>query len=256
MKLNSGLRRRTENKMNAGIYKIENVLNGNCYIGQSADLRKRKHDHFYELERTNHRNSHLQRAYKKYGKKNFKFDILLYCEPFELTRHEQGLVDSLNPKYNICKECVNSSKGIKHTEKTRNNMSLAHIGNKHSEETRRKMSLASKGRKKSEEARRKMSLAQHNRPEEVQRKISLSLTGRKVSEESKLKNSLAHKNISEETRRKMSLASTGRKLTEESKQKISLARAGIKKSEEIKRNMSLAQKARFERERLQRLEEV
>jgi hypothetical protein len=37
-------------KINCGIYQIKNVINGNCYIGQSVSLKKRKYVHFYWLE--------------------------------------------------------------------------------------------------------------------------------------------------------------------------------------------------------------
>jgi len=196
--------------MNAGIYQIKNVINGNAYIGQSVELNRRSHDHFQRLKNNKHENGHLQNAFKKYGKENFVFDILLYCEPFELTRYEQKIVDILEPQYNICKECVDSPKGIKRTEESKLKMSLAANGRKHTEETKRKISLANKGRKVSEEGRYNMSVARtgHVMSEEKKQKISKSLTGRKHSEETKQKMSLARNKriISEETRKKLSLA--------------------------------------------------
>jgi len=133
----------------SGIYCIENLKNEKKYIGQSADLKRREKEHFWMLEGNNHDNGHLQNSYNKYGEKAFKFRILLYCEPFELTRYEQFFVDYYTPKllYNIRLECVNSNQGIIHSEETIRKMSEARCGENnpmygkhHSEETIKKMS--------------------------------------------------------------------------------------------------------------------
>jgi len=255
--------------MTAGIYQIKNVLNGHCYIGQSTNLESRKRDHFRRLKNNKHGNGHLQNAYKKYGKENFILTTLLYCEPFELTRYEQKLVDILNPKYNICRECVDSCKGIKHSEEAIRKTALANMGLKKSEETRHKISLAFigntyalgntnwVGKHHSEESKLKMSLVRIGNTNGLG---NTNMLGKHHSEEARHKMSLAqtgHK-VSEEARHKMSLAKKGKKLTEEHKHKLSLARIGktpakgLKHTEESKLKMSLAQKARQERERLQR----
>lgn len=58
-----------------GIYKIQNLINGKIYIGQSKNIEKRwlrhkttafnKNDHSYNLP--------LYRAIRKYGLENFSF---------------------------------------------------------------------------------------------------------------------------------------------------------------------------------------
>jgi group I intron endonuclease len=97
---------------NCGVYKIENVLNGDAYIGQSIDIPHRIRYHSRNLKIGSHYNIHLQRAFNKYGEKNFIFEPVLFCEKKELTRYEQFFVDSIG-SYNICKECVESTKGLK-----------------------------------------------------------------------------------------------------------------------------------------------
>lgn len=74
----------------------------------------------------------------------------------------------------------NFLRGIKRSDKARENISKAHIGisnGPHSEETKRKISQANKGRVFSEEARRHMSEGQKGKtiPEETRQKIKSSL---------------------------------------------------------------------------------
>ena len=45
-------------------------------MGSSSNLKVRKHAHFNTLQNGKHGNTHLQRAYNKYGKENFKWEIL------------------------------------------------------------------------------------------------------------------------------------------------------------------------------------
>jgi group I intron endonuclease len=93
-------------RYNCGIYKIENIVTGDFYIGQSINLKNRRYQHFYELKKNKHKNKYLQNSFNKYGKENFKFFILLYCDINNLTFYEQLLVDNLNPAFNLCLECV------------------------------------------------------------------------------------------------------------------------------------------------------
>lgn len=59
-----------------GIYKITNLINQKVYIGQSDRLNDREREHFYRLNRNEHHNEHLQRAFNKYGKDNFIFECV------------------------------------------------------------------------------------------------------------------------------------------------------------------------------------
>lgn len=87
-------------KNNCGIYKITNLINNKCYIGQSTRLSIRKRGHFRDLENGKHINKHLQRSFNKYGENNFKFEILQYCIPDELDELEKFYIS----KYNSCDE--------------------------------------------------------------------------------------------------------------------------------------------------------
>jgi len=140
--------------MTSGIYCIENLTNEKKYIGQSISLEKRKLNHFSLLKRNKHYNIHLQNTYNKYGKDNFKFKILIYCEPFELTRYEQFFVDYYGNEnlYNLCLECVDNCSGLiqstktieKRVEKTKGSKHW-NFGNHLSKEEKEKISSSLKG---------------------------------------------------------------------------------------------------------------
>jgi group I intron endonuclease len=56
--------------MSIGIYKIENILNGKIYIGQSKHIETRWSEHCRE---SNQEKSLISKAIAKYGKENFIF---------------------------------------------------------------------------------------------------------------------------------------------------------------------------------------
>jgi group I intron endonuclease len=139
--------------MSSGIYKITNTVNGKCYIGSAVDLERRKQQHF-----SSSHNKPLRRAMKKYGKDNFKFDILVLCEPDNLTFVEQDQLDywkkvkGWENMYNIC-PTAGSSLGVKLSEETKQLMSSQKKGDKNhnfgkqlSEEQRKLLSAINKGK--------------------------------------------------------------------------------------------------------------
>lgn len=62
--------------MKSGIYQIKNILSEAVYIGSSINLEKRESVHFSLLRANKHHAVKLQRAFNKYGEKNFKFEII------------------------------------------------------------------------------------------------------------------------------------------------------------------------------------
>ena len=151
----------------SGIYQIRNLINGKKYIGQTADLEKRKLKHFNALMGNYHYNEHLQNAYNKYGKENFVFEVLKYCRLFELTRYEQFFVDQekQDDLYNIRIECVNSNLGTRCSDETREKLSIINRGKKHTKKSKNKISKALSGKNhplygkhRSKEAKEKISL--------------------------------------------------------------------------------------------------
>ncbi len=61
-----------------GIYIIKNLVNNKVYIGKSKNIVRRFYQHKYDLKNNNFRkeNEYFINAYNKYGKENFKYEIL------------------------------------------------------------------------------------------------------------------------------------------------------------------------------------
>lgn len=85
-------------KNTAGIYIIEILGCKNFYIGSSKDLKRRNKEHLRKLIKNKHDNQHLQNAFNKYGKKSYKFSILVICENNKdfLLLLEQRIIDYYN----------------------------------------------------------------------------------------------------------------------------------------------------------------
>jgi len=135
-----------------GIYVIENLANGHFYLGQANGLKRRFKEHSSLLHRGKHENTHLQRAYDKYGSDAFVMFMMQTCLEADLDRVEQEWVDLF---WDGCKACYNmkavankppNRKGAKLTEEQRRKWSQVKLGKKFSEEHKRKIGEAHKGR--------------------------------------------------------------------------------------------------------------
>lgn len=78
-----------------GIYKITNLLNNKCYVGQSRNIYRRWQSHKYAND-----SYPLHAAMKKYGTENFSFEILEECRMDELNEKESYYIQKLRPEYN------------------------------------------------------------------------------------------------------------------------------------------------------------
>ncbi|MFC7439558.1 GIY-YIG nuclease family protein [Laceyella putida] len=87
-----------------GIYAIENVVTGECYVGQSKNIISRFQQHMNMLEKGEHHSHKLQRAFNQMAIQNFILKILELCEEDQLDVKEQEWIDklnSLNAVYNV-----------------------------------------------------------------------------------------------------------------------------------------------------------
>jgi hypothetical protein len=78
--------------MKSGIYKITNIVNGKIYIGSSVNLKERKSKHFWMLNKGIHDNKYLQMSFTKYGKENFIFEVIEYCDVCDLISRENFFI--------------------------------------------------------------------------------------------------------------------------------------------------------------------
>lgn len=98
---------------NIGIYQLRNKDTNDIYIGKSKNLKNREKKHFCRLKNHTSSNKYLQKDYDNNGSYIFIFEVILYCEDFELKRYEQSLIDLYKPKYNIYIENSTNRQGTR-----------------------------------------------------------------------------------------------------------------------------------------------
>ena len=217
-----------EFKDKSGIYLIVNKVNGHRYIGSSVNLKSRFLGHRNKLENSKHENSHLQRAWDKYGSESFEFKALFFCEKGQLVEQEGILLKAAvgSPDcYNISLDPCAAMRGRKHLPESIAKMVAIRTGTKRSAETKARMSASGKARN------------WKPTPEHLE-KTRLANIGRKPSAETRAKMSQNHackrlkeaglkREISEETRRRMSDSAKSRPpISAETSAKMSQIRAG------------------------------
>tara|TARA_B100001057_G_C22500877_1_gene813973 strand:+ start:35 stop:754 length:720 start_codon:yes stop_codon:yes gene_type:complete len=104
----------------SGVYKIHCVGNNRDYIGSAVKHLNRWSSHRYMLEKGSHFNRHLQNAYKKYGKKSFKYSLIEECVEGKLVEREQYWIDNFDFK-NLMNSSptASTSIGFKHSNETK-----------------------------------------------------------------------------------------------------------------------------------------
>ncbi|MFA5207189.1 MAG: GIY-YIG nuclease family protein [Candidatus Paceibacterota bacterium] len=100
------------------IYRILNIINGCFYIGSAFNYKNRWSHHIHLLNKNKHDNIHLQRAWNKYGSKNFIFSIIIQIfNKNNLHEIEQQYLDKYfkiykDKLYNIAKKVEGHSNGL------------------------------------------------------------------------------------------------------------------------------------------------
>jgi group I intron endonuclease len=204
------------------IYIVTNLLNNKQYIGQHAS--NDESDSYYGSGKI------LERSIKKYGKNNFKREIIQYCDyEMELDECEIYWIKELNTKvpngYNLTdggeggrgmiismrvrkkqSEMMKGNKiwlGKHHTKESNQKNRVKHLGKITSPETRQKISKANMGKKRSEEfklndALHKMGDLNPAKTPETRIKISKKLKGKFMGEINPMaKSSRKRKNLEE-----------------------------------------------------------
>ena len=110
--------------MSVGIYKIQNLINGKIYIGQSVNIEKRWsnekasafdiNDKAYEYP--------LSRAFRKYGLENFVFSIVEETSIENLDDKERYWINYYNSFFNGYNQTLGGSAGHLHNLKAKENI--------------------------------------------------------------------------------------------------------------------------------------
>jgi len=228
------------------VYKIINNINGKIYIGKANDPETRWNRHWYIVEYgENYDGFHyIHAALKKYGKKNFSFDVIEHCETeeeaFIREKNWIRIYQSNNRKlgYNLTSGGEGPSGIIKTDEEKRKNSEYMRkfwkthphpcIGRKLTEEHKKAIVAANTGRKHTDEAKEKISIANsgqnngmYGRIEAPEKRIA---RGKKISV-TKQQNPSAPHPISNETKEKLKIAvqqNLSRELTDEQRDQIVL----------------------------------
>jgi group I intron endonuclease len=145
------------------IYKVVNIVNNKCYIGQtiqSLESRKRKHLKVTADGST----AHFHRALRKYDAENFKWTILAtvaslfetnFLEPLYIERH-----DSFHNGYNM----TTGGDNCKLSEETKRKIGLGNKGKTVSAEARANISRGLTGKPLSKEHRKLLSKIHKGKP--------------------------------------------------------------------------------------------
>lgn len=124
-----------DNKDKAFVYRWINKLNGKEYLGSTSNGRRRLLTYFDDNS-LKLAKMPIYNAILKYGRDNFIFEIIEYCQPEDVIQREQFYLDHFDFDYNIL-EKADSILGYKHTVETLAKMKGRQnaLGYKHNPET-------------------------------------------------------------------------------------------------------------------------
>ena len=207
------------------IYKTTNIINGKFYVGQDFN------------NNPNYLGSgvYLNKVIKKYGRENFKKEILQVCDNIEeLNKYEKYWIKKLKSKapngYNLANGGRGNGgfcKGVKLSEEHKQKIGKGNTGKKRTEKQKRKYGESMKGKKHSEESKKKIGEGNKGKTisQEQRKKTSESC---KLNAKTNPNYGMSGKKHSDKTRKKISDKHIGMKHTEESKRKNSESNKGRK----------------------------
>ncbi len=210
----------------SGVYAIYSSIDRKFYIGSSLNMYNRMSGHFAGLMKGTHDNEYLQRAWNKYGSKNFHFVVVEECEP------NQDKLIELENYYIDHFESYDRAKGYNMSRIA--NAPMA--GRTHTEETKSKFRDVRQGwnTSKATQAAARVTFGQ-SRPVNVRAAISAGIKGQRRSLETRLNvksNHWSRRSDAAEIAEKSASKNRGKKHSEERKMKI--REAGLRRWAKIK----------------------
>lgn len=187
----------------SGVYIIVNLVNGNCYIGSSANIRKRVWSHL----RCKKGSAIVATAIRKHGVENFEAHVLEMSPRAALPEREAWWMNFLRPEYNATDLTITGGRVLR--DETKAKLRAANLGKRLTPEHRAAISAGGKGRVFDRET--------------VER-IRAANTGQKRSAESIEK--MRAVKWTDERRNKISAAQIGRTQPAETRSKRSAALKG------------------------------
>lgn len=204
------------------VYKITNIINGYEYIGVHATLDP--NDNYFGSSK------YLKNSIRKYGKLNFKKDIISFHENSESMYEEEARL--VNEEYVSRKDTYNVALGgIGGASGKYNGM----FGKFHTAEAKRKISEKSKNYHATSEAKELLKILHKNRSKETLEKIGAGNRGKFVSEETRLKISKINKG-----KKKRTTINYKKAKSKKHSENIAKALSGIKFSDKRKINISIS----------------
>lgn len=171
------------------IYKVSNNINDMVYIGQTIRLLERR----WSQHCSKNMDSYLSRAIRKYGKENFRIEIIDTAQTIEeLNEKEVYWIAFYNCISPIWYNLVTGGSNCFHSEETKLKRSKSLTGKKRkpfTEEHLQNLRKAHLGKKASQESidKRTKSVIGRKQSEETKMKIRNKLMGHPVSESTKMK---------------------------------------------------------------------
>lgn len=249
------------------VYLTTNLVNGKVYVGQHISSDRKGVDDYY----LGSGGAHFLAAIKKYGRHNFKREILKNCytiEELNASEREYSIKynPDLDPRIGYNKfhgPVVDGENPSRHPEirKKRSERFKKYIaenghpwvGRKHTEEEKRKIIESNKRRKYTQETRDKMSASVKRYYEEhPEARVRLSEKAKYDFASGARTPYNRGKPLSAETRKKLSEFRKGKKMSEECRKKLSERMKGSvspmkgrKASEETRAKLSASIKQRY-----------
>lgn len=131
------------------IYQILCLPTGKFYVGSTDYLPSRRNSHLYELRHKVHKNTHLQRAYDKYGEQAFVFVVIEAVDSKARFAREQHWIDKLHATdpsigFNIMPIAAEFGERPRYSPDVIEKMRISRTGKRATLQARQRISLAQK----------------------------------------------------------------------------------------------------------------